>query len=191
MKKPGYFLLTTLATAALSGNAMAQNLVSNGDFEQLKDGTPIKWSIPVSPGLTETTYPTEKERGVAAQIRLINTGDKGAYFGQEITVEPNSRYRLTLQARMDEGKITFAVAGGKGEGALNVRRLGQVRSRLPMAPLFWEEDWLNDLVFDPGQWRPVTLEFDSGSLTKVAISFGAYFTAGTYAFDNVSVVKLK
>ena len=138
MKKTGYFLFTGLATALLSGNAIAQNLVTNGDFEQLKEGAPAGWNIPATPDLAEIAYPAEKERNVFAQVRLLNSGNKGAYFGQSIDVQPNSRYRLSLLARMDEGKITFAVTGGKGKEALNLGRLGQVRSRLPMSPLFWD-----------------------------------------------------
>jgi hypothetical protein len=191
MKKIQSFLAPAFVLAiALPLRADAPNLITNGDFEQMKDGVPVGWSTPSLPGLAQNAFPTEPERGQFAQVELLRTGDKGAYFSQAVKVEPHTRYRLSLLARMNKGKITAAVGGGTGEGKLSVRLLGETTTRMPMAPWFWDADWYKNLPFIANEWRPVSLEFDSGELTQIGIAFGAYFTAGTYAFDDVSLVEI-
>lgn len=171
--------------------ADAPNLITNGDFEQIKkDGFPVAWSTPNLPGLAETAFPDEAQRGQFAQVELLRSGDKGAYFAQTVKVVPHTRYRLSLLARMNKGKLTVAVGGGSGEGKLSVRLLGEPSTRLPMTPLFWDADWYKSLSFVPNEWRLVSLEFDSGELSKIDVAFGAYFTAGTYAFDDVSLTEI-
>jgi hypothetical protein len=191
MKKIQSFLAPAFVLAiALPLRADAPNLITNGDFEQMKDGVPVGWSTPSLPGLAQNAFPTEPERGQFAQVELLRSGDKGAYFGQSVKVVPHTRYRLSLLARMNKGKITVAVGGGTGENKLSVRLLGEPSTRLPMTPLFWDADWYKNLSFVANQWRPVSLEFDSGELSHIAIAFGAYFTAGNYSFDDVSLVEI-
>lgn len=186
------FLLLPLLTVAtaLPTRADSPNLIVNGNFEQMKDGLPVGWSTPKNPGLVETAFPTEGDRGALAQVELLRSGDKGAYFGQSVKVKPHTRYRLSLLARLNEGKITVAVGGGSGENKLSVRLLGEPSTRLPMIPLFWDADWQKNLSFVANQWRPVSLEFNSGELTQISVAFGAYFTAGRYSFDDVALVEL-
>jgi len=177
-----------LAISPVFADAPApQNLITNGNFEQIKDGQAVGWSATKVPDLIQSDFPEETNRGHFAEIELLKSGNKGAYFGQSVKVEPHSHYRLSLLARMNEGKITIAVGGNK----LSERLLGQVHTRLTMFPLFWNEDWSKYLVFNANQWRPVNLEFDSGELTQVTVSFGAYFTKGVYSFDDVSLVKVE
>ena len=191
MKVQRMLLLPGLVlVACLPSQADSPNLIDNGNFEQLKEGSPVGWSAPHAPELAKTTFPVEEGRGVVAQVELLRTGDKGAYFGKSVKVEPHTRYRLSLLARMTKGKITVAVGGGTGDNKLNIRVLGEPSTRMPMAPLFWEAPWYKNLIFTANQWRPVTIEFDSGDLTQVAVSFGAYFTAGQYSFDAVSLTKI-
>lgn len=184
-------LLPGLVLAAcLPARADSPNLIDNGNFEQLKEGLPVGWSAPQNSELAKTAFPVEEGRGVLAQVELLRSGDKGAYFGKSVKVEPHTRYRLSLLARMTKGKITVAVGGGTGDNKLNLRVLGEPSTRMPMAPSFWEARWYKNLIFTANQWQPVTLEFDSGELTQVAVSFGAYFTAGQYSFDDVSLIKI-
>jgi hypothetical protein len=191
MKVTRFFIAPALLlAAALPLRADAPNLITNGNFEQMKDGLPVGWSTPNTPGLARNAFPTEPERGQFAQVELLRSGDKGAYFGQSVKVKPHTRYRLSLLARLNKGKITAAVGGGTGENKLSVRVLGEPSTRMPMAPLFWDADWYKNLSFVANQWRPVSLEFDSGELTQISVAFGAYFTAGTYSFDDVSLVAI-
>lgn len=186
------FILLSGCVLAVSSPSFANspNLIENGDFERMKDGSPIGWTAPADSEITKASFPVEENRGVLAQVALLRSGDRGAYFGKSVNVEPHTRYRLSLLARMTRGKITVAVTGGTGDNKLNVRVLGEPSTRMPMAPLFWDAQWYKNLIFTVNQWQPVTLEFDSGELTQVAVSFGAYFTAGNYSFDDVSLIKI-
>jgi hypothetical protein len=179
-----------MLAVSLPLRADAPSLITNGNFEQTEDGLPVGWSTPNTPGLVKTAFPTEEGRGKIAQVELLRSGDKGAYFGQTVKVKPHTRYRLSLLARLDKGKITAAVGGGTGENKLSVRVLGEPSTRMPMSPLFWDADWYKNLSFVANQWRPVSLEFDSGTLTQISVAFGAYFTAGNYSFDDVSLVEI-
>lgn len=193
MKTKRFLIAPALLLAAvLPLRADMPNLVTNGDFEQMKDGAPVGWTAPNLPGLAQNAFPSEPERGQFAQVELLRTGDKGAYFSQSVQVKPHTRYRLSLLARLNTGKITVAAIGLGKDGAnkLNLRLLGEPRTRMPMAPVFWDADWYQNLIFTANQWRPVALEFDSGELTQVYITFGAYFTAGTYGFDDVSLIEI-
>lgn len=179
-----------MLAAALPLQADTPNLITNGNFEQMKDGVPVGWANPDRSGISKTAFPAEQERGQIAQVELLRSGSIGAYFAQSVKVKPHMRYRLSLLARMDTGKITLAVGGGTGENKLSERLLGETSARLTMAPLFWDADWYKNLIFIPNQWRPVSMEFDSGELTQISVAFGAYFTAGNYAFDDVSLVEI-
>lgn len=179
-----------MLAAALPMRADAPNLITNGNFEQMKDGLPVGWSTPDTPGLAKAAFPDEPTRGKIAQVELLRTGDKGAYFAQSAKVKAHTRYRFSLLARMDKGKITAAVGGGTGENKLSMRTLGETTTRMPMAPLFWDASWYKNLPFISNQWRPVSLEFDSGELTQISVAFGAYFTAGNYSFDDVSLIEI-
>lgn len=191
MKVQRMLLLPGLVLAAcLPSQADSPNLIDNGKFEQLKEGLPVGWTAPQNSEIIKTDFPVEEGRDVLAQVELSRTGDKGAYFSKSVKVEPHMRYRLSLLARMTKGKITVAVGGGTGEGKLNLRVLGEPSTRMPMAPLFWETQWYKNLIFTANQWQPVTIEFDTGELTQVAVSFGAYFTAGKYSFDDVSLTAI-
>ncbi len=190
--KAKLFLCTTAVMSAvtLPLRADAPNLVTNGNFEQMKDGSPVGWANPAKPGISTTAFPTEDKQGKFAQVELLRSGGIGAYFSQPVKVKPHTRYRLSLLARMGTGKVTIAVGGSAGENKISERLLGETSTRLTMAPLFWDADWYKNLIFTPNQWRPVTLEFDSGEVTQIAVAFGAYFTAGNYAFDDVSLVEI-
>jgi hypothetical protein len=170
--------------------ADAPNLITNGNFEQTKGGAPVGWANPATAGISTTAFPTEEKQGKIAQVELLHSGSTGAYFSQSVKVEPHTRYRVSLLARMNTGKITVAVGGGTGDNKISERLLGETSTRLTMAPLFWDADWYKNLIFIPNQWRPVSLEFDSGELTQIYVAFGAYFVAGNYAFDDVSLVEI-
>ena len=84
----------------------------------------------------------------------------------------------------------FAISGGDGEDKVSVVKYGRT-SYLSMYPFFWDESWSKYLVFTPNEWRDVTIDFNSGNATSVSVSFGAYQRAGTYSFDDVSLVEIQ
>ena len=173
-----------------SANAAPQNLIANGNFEQVKNGQAADWNVTENPGVVENSFPTENGFGHIALTKFLKWDAHGAYFTQSVTVKPHTQYRLSLKARMNTGNIRFAVSGGDGEDKVNLVEYGRA-SHLSMYPFFWDEAWSKYLVFEPNEWRPVIIDFNSGNATSVYVSFGAYQRAGTYSFDDVSLVEIQ
>jgi hypothetical protein len=184
-----YILATGICLIAIApAHAAPQNLITNGDFEQVKNGQAIGWDATNNPGVVENSFPTEKDFGHVALIRFLKWDAHGAYFTQNVTVKPHTQYRFSLKACMDTGNIRIAVSGGEGNDKVNIVEYGRA-AFLSMYPLFWDEAWSNNLVFISNEWRPVTIDFNSGNATSVNVSFGAYQRAGTYSFDDASLVE--
>lgn len=180
--------LCLLATA--SANAAPQNLITNGNFEQVKNDQAVGWNVTENLGVVENSFPIENGFGHIALTKFLKWDAHGAYFTQSVTVKPHTQYRLSLKARMDTGNIRFALSGGDGEDKVNLVEYGRA-SHLSMYPFFWDEAWSKYLVFEPNEWRPVIIDFNSGNATSVNVSFGAYQRAGTYSFDDVSLIEIQ
>lgn len=179
--------LFLISCAMLSGaRADDANLIANGNFEQLTNGTAKDWIILEGTNGSEATFPAIKEKGNIGHVDIPSGAKKGAYIAQWVNLEPNQNYRLSMQAMMTEGKLTFAV----GNVGLNVRMFGESREELPMSPYFWDESWLASVPFVPGQWREVSFDFNSKEVKKVLVSLGGFFAAGSYSFDDVTLVKI-
>jgi len=176
--------------AATMASAAPQNLIVNGDFDQIKNDQAVGWTINKSQDFVTDSFPTEADQGRVAQINFPKYDTHGAYFGQNINVQPHTNYRFSLKARMNTGNIRIAVSGGDGNDKINIVKMGRT-SHLSMYPLFWDEAWSKNLVFAPNQWRTVTIDFDSDNVTKVYISFGGYQRKGVYSFDDVSLIEMK
>ncbi len=175
--------------AATVCNAAPQNVVTNGNFEQITKGEPLGWTVTENPDLIKSRYPVENGRGHVAQIELERWDAHGAYFGQSVVVKPHTRYRFSLNACMNTGNIRIGISGGEGDDKVNIAQFGRA-AHLSMYPLFWDEEWSKYLVFSPNEWRPVTIDFDSGNATNLYISFGSYQRKGIYSFDDVSLVEV-
>ena len=162
-----------------------KNLIVNGDFEQMENGVAAGWTVLKGASGSIASFPAEPGKGNIG--RVDNTQNtQSAYLSQWVKLEPHQNYRLSLQAAMSSGKLTFA-AGSTG---LNKRMFGELTEELPMAPLFWDESWLASIPFEPGQWREASMEFNSGDVTKVLITLGGFFSKGSYLFDDVKLVKI-
>ena len=181
-----FFFSWIVISSAHADAAADNNLIINGNFEQMTKGAPDGWQILDGTFGSTASFPTEKGKGNIARVDILQSGKKGAYLAQWVNLEPNQNYRLSMQAMMTEGKLTFAV----GNTGLNVRMFGESREELPMSPLFWDESWLNSIPFVPDQWREVSFDFNSKDVKKVLVSLGGFFVAGSYSFDDVTLVKL-
>lgn len=175
-----------ISSAHADAAANNSNLVINGNFEQMTKGAPDDWQILDGTFGSTASFPAEKGKGNVARVDILQSGKKGAYLAQWVNLEPNQNYRLSMQAMMTEGKLTFAV----GNTGLNVRMFGESREELPMSPLFWDESWQNSIPFVPGQWREASFDFNSKDVKRVLVSLGGFFAAGSYFFDDVKLVKL-
>jgi len=185
-----YILATGICLMTMApAHAAPQNLITNGNFEQVKNGQATGWNITENPGVVESTFPAEKDSGHVALIHFLKWDAHGAYLMQHVTVKPHTQYRLSLKARMDTGNIRFAISGGEGEEKVSVVEYGRA-AHLSMYPFFWDDAWSKYLVFTPNKWRPVTIDFDSGNAASVNVAFGAYQRAGMYSFDDVTLVEI-
>lgn len=162
------------------------NLIANGSFEQLVNGTAKGWTILGGTTGSPAIYPLIKGRERITQVDSPRGSPKIAGISQWVKLEPNQNYRLSMQAMMTEGKLTFAV----GSTGLNIRMFSETREELPMSPWFWDESWLNTVPFAPGRWREVSFDFNSKEVKQVQVSLGGYFVAGSYSFDDVKLVKV-
>ncbi len=85
----GFFLLPSGSREA----AVGENLLVNGDFSEVSDGTPVGWYKDAWAGLTGTDFEVvDTEAGKAAHI--VNHMYKDARFAQTVAVEPDSIYWL-------------------------------------------------------------------------------------------------
>jgi hypothetical protein len=176
--------LSVLA-GAIAVQAQEQNLVRNGDFEQVTNGVADQWKFKAGGKDDAAHFPLEQNKGHVGQVQTVS-GSGISYLSQSIKLEPHQRYRLSLRAKLSDGKISFAI-GAKG---LNRRIVGTTEDS-PMTPWFWDEEWLDTLRFAPGEWRTAGLEFDSGEVPQILLTLGGYYsTKGTFSFDDVQLVKI-
>jgi hypothetical protein len=184
-KVPALLCVLIISAGAISVRAEEQNLVRNGDFERVTNGTADYWKFAAGGKDDAASFPLEKDKGHVGQVETVS-GSGISYLSQSIKLEPNQKYRLTLLAKLDGGKISFAI-GAKG---LNRRIVGTTEDS-PMAPWFWDESWLDTLRFAPGEWRSASMEFDSGEVKQILLTLGGYYsTKGVFSFDDVKLVKI-
>lgn len=184
----GFASSICLLTVSIA-SASPQNAVINGNFEQVTNNKPANWDVSETPGLIESRFPTEKDHGRIAQIEMTKWDAHGAYFSQSVDVTPHTRYRFSLNACMNTGNIRIALNGGDGDEKVALTQMGKA-AHLSMYPFFWDEAWSKYLVFLPNEWRPVTMDFDSGNATKLLISFGGFQRQGIYSFDDVTLEEI-
>lgn len=176
----------------LPAHADAPNLVSNGNFNQIKDGQAAGWNFSTAkPEIFKLSFPQEKDQGNVAQMDVSSAVMSG-YLGQIITVKPHTDYHFSALAKLDKGKALIYIHGGPGTAKVDTRIYVQVIKDDPLVPWFWEKKWVGGGTYlaESGKWEPVSIDFNSGELTSVTVSLGAYFEAGQYQFDDVSVTEI-
>jgi hypothetical protein len=193
-----------LAAMTLPASAAQTNLVQNGDFEDLQNDQAKNWSFSsANPEIFKLSFPTEKTRGHIAQMDVSSAVMSG-YFNQSIAVQPHTDYRFSALTRLSGGKILIYLHGGQDKTSLDTRIYVESLQGNPLVPLFWDRKWIQGsastpnpgkglvrtFLADVGVWQPVALDFNSGELSSVTVSLGAYFESGQYAFDDVSIVAL-
>lgn len=200
------FSFCALASAAvnLPATAAPTNLVQNGDFETLQNDQAKNWTFSsANPENFKLSLPVEKERGHVARMDVSSAVMSG-YFSQTVAVTPHTDYRLSALARLNEGKILVYLHGNSGAAKLDTRIYVESLQGNPLVPLFWDTKWIQGststpnpnkglvrtFLAEPNAWQPVALDFNSGELSSITVSLGAYFERGQYAFDDVSLVAL-
>ena len=197
-------LICLLFLITLPAQADAPNLITNGNFDQIKDGQAVGWTFSsANPEIFKLSFPQEKDQGNVAKMDVSSAVMSG-YLGQTITVKPHTNYRLSALAQLNQGSILIFIHGGANKTKIDTRIYIQTMEGNPLVPWFWDRKWIQgssgfpsrdlglvrNYLADPGKWEPVSIDFNSGELTSVTVSLGAYFKAGQYQFDDVSVTEL-
>jgi hypothetical protein len=182
------------------------NLIKNGDFSQIKKGQAESWYTGTErPDDFQDTFPSEAGHGNVAQM-VTTSGVVSTYFTQKITVKPHTNYRFSALSRVDQGMALIWIYGGGSKDKLDNRTYVQLQKYFPLFPGFWNQAWLEGsskssqpqpvplrvftVLTQPGQWQPVSMNFNSGNLTSMTVSLGSYFAMGRYLFDDVSVTEI-
>lgn len=184
--------------------ADAPNLIANGNFDQIKDNQAAGWTFSsANPEIFKLSYPQEKDQGNVARMDVSSAVMSG-YLGQTIPLKPHTDYHFSALAQMNKGKILIYIHGGASQTKIDTRIYVQTIEGNPLVPWFWDKKWMEGssgypnpngglvrtFLAEPGQWEPVSIDFNSGELTSVTVSLGAYFEVGKYQFDDVSVTEI-
>lgn len=187
----------------LPAHGDAPNLIANGNFDQIKDGQANGWTFSsANPEIFKLSYPQKKDQGSVAQMDVSSAVMSG-YWGQTIALKPHTDYHFSALAQMNKGEILIFLHGGADKTKIDTRIYVQTMEGNPLVPLFWDKKWIEGssgypnpngglvrtFLADPGKWEPVSIDFNSGELTSITVSLGAYFKAGQYQFDDVSVTE--
>jgi hypothetical protein len=187
-----------------AARADAPNLVANGNFDQIKNGQAPGWIFSTAnPEIFTTSFPGENGRGNVAQMNASSAVMSG-YFNQNITLKPHTDYHFSGLAKLNKGKILIYIHGGADKTKVDTRIYVQTLQGNPLVPWFWDRKWIegssgypnpngglvHTFLAEPGIWEPVSIDFNSGELTGISLSLGAYFEVGQYEFDDVSVTEI-
>lgn len=200
----GAFCLLGLVAAPRLAPAAPVELVKNGDFEILAESKARDWTFSTAkPENFTVTFPAVAPRGQVAQMN-VSSAEMSGYFNQTIALQPQTQYRLTALAKLDSGKALIYLHGGSGAEKLDTRIYVETLKNHPLVPWFWKKEWVagssgfphrglglvRNFLAEPGKWQPVSITFNSGNLKSVTVSLGAYFEAGIYQFDDVSITAI-
>ena len=188
----------------LPAHADSPNLIYNGNFDQINNNQAVGWLFSTAkPEIFKLSFPQEKDQGNVAQMNVSSAAMSG-YFNQAITVKPHTNYHFYALTQMNKGSILLFIHGGADKTKLDTRIYIQTLEDNPLVPWFWDRKWIEgssgfpnrelglvrNFLAEPGKWEPVSIDFNSGELTSVTVSLGAYFKAGQYQFDDVSVTEI-
>lgn len=198
------FLLGTICLRTLPASADVPNLIKNGDFEQVQNNQAASWGFSTAkPEIFTLSFPNEAGHGNVARMDASSAVMSG-YFNQTVTLKPHTDYHFSALTQMNQGEILIFIHGGADNTKLDTRIYVQTLQNNPLVPLFWDRTWIEGssgypnpngglvrtFLADPGQWEPVSIDFNSGELTSISVSLGAYFEAGQYQFDDVSLTEI-
>jgi len=134
------------AEAALAATA-GPNLIPNSGFEDAAPGEPEQpaaWIPRSYNGVAQHTWVNGAGRGGGRALRIESEAGSDTSWFTNLTVEPNTRYRLSAWIRVDPG---FRPLGNAFGALLNLHGRGQS---------------VSTAVREPGDWTQVNLEFETG-----------------------------
>jgi len=181
------FLLPMLLCLAVPPCAVAaQNLLLNPDVE---DGVeaPAHWSFSTAwPDKFTGDWGRDAASGKRSLHIVSRTNGMSAYWGQSVTLKPNTNYVLKARTKIVSGRALIYVHNKE----LNARAYYATAVPSPLAPVFVKPEWVKDARVDsqfasPGQWFTAQLRFHSGAGGDARVSLGSYFLTGEMCFDDI------
>lgn len=163
----------------LSGHSV--NLVKNGDFN-LKENNQNKWTgksatnwnapwIPKS--IKEKYHITVTDDGI---LKMDSDAEMRAVVGQDITVESNQKYILSVRIKTESLKSNIGA---------RVRILSYDINNKQQSSLWYSKNLIGD-----NDWTTITEEFVSGEdIVKIRLELFYETGTGTAYFDDVSFFK--
>ncbi len=177
MKKTILFIALCLCLMGFATGAFAENLLVNGDFEQLDEsGFPIGWyEDAYFMENADTLYMLDENAYEGNNAAMIVSSDMNdARFAQTVSVEPESLYRLS-------GYIRANYMPDVGIGA-----------NLSVEGIYYAIDGFFDTE---GDWKEFVVYGETGEeQTEITVfaRLGGYGgeSSGSASFDNLSLVKV-
>jgi len=178
-------------TVQAQGVPAGENLLANPSFEDGAGDWPDAWGwAPNQPTKVVRFWANEGAIGArAAGVRNETSGASG-YWTQTVPVEPGRDYLLTARVTIEDGKVLLRALGIDAEGqnvrGYDRRAYAERRASHIMAPVFWEPEWIVNMVREP--WAPMELIFATRAEpapARVTVMVGSYFTVGTLLIDDV------
>ncbi|NLL06016.1 MAG: hypothetical protein GX270_09585 [Clostridiaceae bacterium] len=177
-KKLSIFFCATLLAMTLTINTFAEgNLIKNGSFEDVQNGTPTYWNIysyVSDEGASEFIIDTDKAYSDSNCVTIINNVENDSRYSQTVNAQPNKNYKLSCYIKAEN-------IGDSGSGAiLSVE--GQVSATNP-----WRDT--DEL------WEYVEMYVKTGkgiNSFNVTVGVGGYgaLSTGKASFDDVRVEEV-
>ncbi len=209
MKKRVFiFPLMALFTLSLFGILLAQDLITDGGFENQSTATlGDPWWIGTDDGNPPPGSTIEVEMGTGEafegnnNLKFVTTAQgQWVGIGQDLTVEENTDYIITFYLKADnnifwDGNPEWA-KGYMGVSDMNDNNLGD-----PTVPHYW--DGMNGGPWEPGEiifgggfdmslWRDYHYPFNSGANTEVYLWIGTYVNnVVTWRIDGFRMTKVE
>ena len=150
--------------------AMDRSLLTNGDFEELTDGSPAGWQ-PLSPHCTLVEESPRRGARCAQVAVPADAVPTSAVFQQELPVEPGRRYRIS-------GWVRTRDVSGRGMAYIAVYQHDEAGAMVEFRDFA--------VVRGTSDWQQFTYEFvPRPSVRRVRILLGIYDATGTAWFDDI------
>ena len=165
----GYFLFLRPSPTANYG----ENLLVNGSFEKVDlRGLPEGWTLDAYSGLSGAVFDVVQDENGGFAAHIVNQIPKDARFSQEVSVEPNSLYRL-------HGYIKADAQDGRG-------------ANLSIKDIYLFTDILYDTQ---GEWQEAVLYGRTGKdqhSVTIFVRLGGYSgeSTGEAWFRDVTLCKV-
>ena len=171
-------LALLLLVLTLSGLVMAENnLLVNGNFEEVQDGKPVGWNFSYRQGEDKDAFSLDENEPYEGKYsaRIVqNSQNSYNAITQNVKVEPEKDYVLTAYVRGQNIKVKQGGIGARvfvGDEKGNTLAAGTISAH--------------------GRWHPITVKFNSKNNKNIQVLLYLHYASGEVWFDNVKLQKVE